>query len=321
MTAELQDLVTEIEAARRRAIKAEPGERTDIVRYESLCTRLEAVAAARVRSDGVESRTASAGDGIVVTNSGHLSVSLRLPLEPGAAAQRTDAAVGPPPVADAWQAEGNAKGRRAVEQRFRRQLDAALAPSAGKSAAALDPSGVNNRVITEVLRGRLAGSARQRVDVPVVYRDGSAASAPFPLRCLHVRDAESPRADLTLRLALLSIRHTEMDPVVDGAWLRNAEVSRPRPAAQTDDFVHQTSKKQLLALTDDGRRSVRLQIFQTGLETAIIGFYRAVVEHLLEHPRTLEVVPMFYASSTRDASSGITDDEAGFERGAIWAAG
>jgi hypothetical protein len=105
---------------------------------------------------------------------------------------------------------------------------------------------------------------------------------------------------------LLSIRHTEMDAVVDGAFLRNAEVSQVRLAAETDDLVYDISAKQLNALTNDGRERVHLRIYQTGLETAIIGFYRAVAMHLIAHPKSLLVTPMFFSGgrAPRPAAGG-----------------
>ena len=109
-----------------------------------------------------------------------------------------------------------------------------------------------------------------------------------------------------------------MDPVVDGAWLRNAEVSRPRPAALTDDFVYQTSLTQLAYLGENGKRSLLLHIYQTGLDTAIMGFYRAVVDYLLAHPYTLSVVPMYYASAF--GGPGVTHD-APFRAGLPWTMG
>jgi hypothetical protein len=156
--------------------------------------------------------------------------------------------------------------------------------------------------------------------VPVVYRDGSKAEREFPFHCLDLTDRlrDPAELDLELRLTLLSIRHTEMDPVVDGAWLRNAEVSRPRPAAQTDDFVYHASIRQLESLTGRGAGKVRLHIFQTGLETAVVGFYRAVTEFLMEHPGSLEVVPRFYAAG-RGKPAAVPDEQAGFEAGDVWA--
>ncbi|GAB3844779.1 hypothetical protein GCM10027610_059830 [Dactylosporangium cerinum] len=111
-----------------------------------------------------------------------------------------------------------------------------------------------------------------------------------------------------------------MDPVIDGAWLRNADVSRPRPAGQTDDFVYRASVQQLDALFGDGVDRLRIIMFQTGLDTAVVGFYRAVVDRLLRRPGSLEVVPMFYAAGGGDAGATVTQS-ANFEPGAVWAAG
>jgi hypothetical protein len=210
-----------------------------------------------------------------------------------------------------------------VLERFRAQLDEAIAAPGKDRASALSPSGVHNRVLTEVLREYADRQGRSPLSVPVVYRDGSRATADFPLQCLDfnsglVRDEEAINSGvLVLRLALLSIRHTEMDAVVDGAWLRNADVSKPRPAAQTDDYVYFQSVKQLAELTQDGQRKVRLYIFQTGLETAVVGFFRAVVEFLARRPGCLEVVPMFFAKNASDDSAE-TGEFAGYEQGDVW---
>jgi hypothetical protein len=315
---ELEKLIAEMEAAERRAEKSGPGERTDIVRYEVLRTSLEAHAAAALARDPTCARLAR-DPGAFTRDGDRFVVALAMPLEPGAKTDEPAVAEAPPP-AERWPIRDDLWGRRLVEQRFREQLAAAIESPGGDRASALSPSGIHNRVLTEVLREQVERGDAEQVDVPVVYRDGSQARAPFPLRCLRLTEAEMVDSDLELRLALLSIRHTEMDPVVDGAWLRNADVSRPRPAGQTDDFVHEMSVDQLRALTEEGARRVRLRIFQTGLETAVVGFFRAVVEHLSVHPGTLEVVPMFYSPRRGgERTDGVAEDYAGFEPGAIWA--
>jgi hypothetical protein len=134
--------------------------------------------------------------------------------------------------------------------------------------------------------------------VPVEYRDGSRSAHPFALREIDLRGPISA-AELDLHFALLSIRHTEMDAVVHGAWLRNAEVSRPRPAAQTDDMVYEISRSQLLELTASGTRRVRIHMYQTGLETAVVGFYKALVDHLLEFRNTVALQPMYFQNPSR----------------------
>jgi len=323
LTPEIATMLADIESAHRRAAKSEPGERTEIVGYEAMCSALEAKAGAALLSDPAamasppDSGTATAG--LFLRKETAVVVSLRLPLEPGELA-RPGMAVAAPEPASAVEVRDDIRGRRLVEARFRNQLEAALAEPGKDRSSALSPSGIHNRVLAEVLRHYVDRRGQQPVSVPVVYRDGSKAQADFPFRCLDLTSQlrDPAELDLDLRLTLLSIRHTEMDPVVDGAWLRNAEVSRPRPAAQTDDFVYHASIRQLTSLTRHGTLKVRLHIFQTGLETAIVGFYRAVTEFLLEHPGSLEVVPRFYAAS-RAKPATVEDELAGFEAGEAWA--
>jgi len=315
----LEKLIADVEAAERRAEKSGPGERTDIVRYEALRASLEAHAAAALARDPACAKPAR-DSGALTREGDRVVVALAMPLEPGPRTDESATEEEAPPPATRWPVRDDLRGRQLVEQRFREQLAEAIESPGQDRASALSPSGIHNRVLTEVLREQVERVDAGPVSVPVVYRDGSQAQAPFPLRCLQLTEVEMVSPDLELRLALLSIRHTEMDPVVDGAWLRNAEVSRPRPAAQTDDFVHQTSVQQLRALTDEGRRRVRLRIFQTGLETAVVGFFRAVVEHLSVHPGTLEVMPMFYSPRRGgERTDGVAEDYAGFEPGALWA--
>jgi hypothetical protein len=320
----IEKLLADIEAAYRRAAKSEPGERTEIASFEALCASLEATAGAAFladpRAQAPPPDRAAATAGFFIKKGPMVTVALHLPLEPGELI-RSGAAVAAPEPASVVEIRDDLRGRQLVEARFREQLEAALADPGRDRSSALSPSGVHNRVLTEVLRQYVDRRGQAAVTVPVVYRDGSQAEAGFPFRCLDLTGWLRDRAelDLELRLTLLSIRHTEMDPVVDGAWLRNAEVSRPRPAAQTDDFVFRTSVSQLAALTRGGARKVRLHIFQTGLETAVVGFYRAVTEFLVRHPDSLEVVPMFYAARPQHGAGAIADDYAGFEAGEPWA--
>lgn len=107
-----------------------------------------------------------------------------------------------------------------------------------------------------------------------------------------------------LRFTLMSVRHVDMDLVVDGAWLRNSRVSRPRPAGLTDGIVFDTSLRQLQCL--DASVPTLICMYQTGLEPAIVGFYRAVVRHLIENPQAVAVVPYYYQG------------EKDFAEGTIW---
>lgn len=338
-------LAADLVSAAGRALKSDPGDRADVMRYEAMAVQLEELAL-RALGDGAPSipvRTSETDDlGLAFAaqnltdpigsplldrlpeterstarqwvDAGDLVILLRLALLPGETTRLGDDRTAPEPE-DVWEAPDNAQGRKAAQARFRSQLTEACTPHGAETRLAVNPSGIHNRVLTEVLREFVDGDAISRRDAPVVYRDGSQAANAFPLKCLPLRDAAAP-ADLTLHLALLSIRHTEMDPVVDGAWLRNAEVSRPRPAAQTDDFVYDTSRRQLAQLTASGGRRAELHIYQTGLDTAIVGFYRAVVMHLLDYPRSLAVIPMFYTRSSGGATP--LETEIRYEPGDAW---
>jgi len=235
---------------------------------------------------------------VALAQQGRVPVLVVDPLTPGATYESRISAVEIPPPAEPWQDPNGSSGRKAVEARFRAQIREALdAHASGSRPRSIAPSGVQNAVVTEILREFVTTAPdSSRVDVPIEYRDGSRSAQAFALRSLDLRK-QLAGAELDLRFALLSIRHTEMDAVVHGAWLRNAEVSRPRPAAQTDDLVYEISRTQLLELTSGGSRRVRIHLYQTGLETAVVGFYKAIVDHLLEFKGTVAVQPMYFQNS------------------------
>ena len=349
LTEEHGRLLGDIRSAAARALKADAGDRSDVARFEALCVQLEKAAERHATETGefheldaeTTARVAShVGPAVAVGQDapaygesllsalrgsaasraeawlleGRAVVAVSDPLRTGAAA--SEARSEPPPPAARWQAEDGARGKKAVIQRFRYQLVEATRRAESDQAMGFNPSGINNQVITEVLREFVRGSPEETARVGVEYRDGSQASHPFPLRSLRLADTPPAGSDLELRLALLSIRHTEMDAVVDGAWLRNSEVSKPRAAAHTDDFVFDTSRRQLLELTGSGSRSFTMRLFQTGLDAAIVGFYRSVAEHLIEFPGSLTVIPMFYAGSFSNDS--VTDGSVGFREGKPW---
>lgn len=340
-TGELEVLVADIVSSSARAKKADPGDRGDVIRYEALSVQLELLAE-RALTDGAEHKVAagvddspgfSFDDQLVADDPQRLSE--RLPAKfaktvktwartttvvelrratAGGATPVPDGGEGPADVASVWRFEGEGPPSEAVRQRLMSQIDTVIAAAGGDVVArdhSFNPSGIHNRVLAETFRQYVTGKPATRVDAPVSYRDGSQASNPFPFRCLNLCDKVPKKPDVSLDLALLSIRHTEMDPIVDGAWLRNSDVSRPRPAALTDDYVFATSLMQFRQLTDHGTKTLVLRVYQTGLDTAIVGFYRAVVTFLLEHPSSLVVIPMFYA----DSGNG----EAQFQEGDPWA--
>lgn len=344
-TSEILRLVSDIRSARDRGLKADPGDRLDIVRFEALATRLEQAGRNQVESPMIPVSVPAPGLDTFVLSDDMSAWPSGLPINVRSAAQQIVArgeipillidpfAAGDAPYAlvapasapvPRWDSDG-LYGRSAVVARFRAQIEDAIAAD-GAHRPVISPSGIQHSVVTEILHDFVAiTSGTTRVDAAVEYRDGSRSAHPFPLRALPLGD-QVASASLELKFALLSIRHSEMDMVVDGAWLRNAEVSRPRPAAETDDFVYALSLRQLEELCRT-ERHVHIHMFQTGLETAVMGFYRAVTTHLLKHPGSLSVQPMYYEKrQARDGkdlapagpSPKVIAESSQFRKGKVW---
>ncbi|MCF6157609.1 MAG: hypothetical protein E3K32_03335 [wastewater metagenome] len=139
--------------------------------------------------------------------------------------------------------------------------------------------------------------------IRVIYMDGSEAE-PFPLRCLTKLEHKEPESG-PLKVSLVSMRHLEMDSKVDLAWYRNRDVSVPRPFAETDALCTEKTYEQLQEVA--GRR-FSIHLYQTGLETAVVGFYRGLVRFIREqNERQLTVVPYYF-----DKKEGI------YNRGRLW---
>ena len=320
-SSELDRLIADIDSAASRARKSLPGDRQDIIRFEALCTQLELLVG---RSGGVDvkridvdltsgSRTLFGvepsnweGDIPIEVLAAARSLEARGlrpivsvdPLSPGLAAppESISAAAGP---SERWEGDGSS-GTKAVEARFRGQIESAITSATrAQLPTAISPSGIQNAVVTSILREFVnSDGTTSPVVAPVEYRDGSVSANPFALRSLALRE-HLPAFDIELRFALLSIRHTEMDATVNGAWLRNNEISRPRKQAETDDLVYSISRAQFDVLTGGGERRVRIYLYQTGLEPAVVGFYKALTDHLMEQPRSVAVQPMFFVNRRR----------------------
>ncbi|HUW95602.1 MAG TPA: hypothetical protein VMW58_07420 [Anaerolineae bacterium] len=187
---------------------------------------------------------------------------------------------------------------------LREQVQRAIQAVREGGTGAINFSNQPHNVITEVLHEFAysdPGDTNGPVYIQVVYTDGSQGE-PFPLRCLPQR-AQSDLADLRrsqpLRVALMSMRHLEMDHDVDMAWFRNREVSKSRTLAETDTFCYLQTRNQLRETRSGG--DLRIYLYQTGLQPAVIGFYRALVEELVrraDSPASLEVVPHYFQRRT-----------------------
>ncbi len=155
-------------------------------------------------------------------------------------------------------------------------------------------------VITEALSHFVFvpdGERLKQTSLRIAYSDGSEA-IPFPVFCLPRKpDETNPAKSNYLKVALMSMRHFELDPEIDLCWLRNREVSRTRTLAETDQFCYQITREQLrdsLKLGD-----LNMILYHTGFEPAVIGFYRGLVEQMLElrnkkSRANLKVIPCYF---------------------------
>lgn len=310
----IADLERRAAAALRRSTKLPPGDRTEAMRFEALHAAIDQLAISALLAgaphvvDGGDGATAKsegatilrrAADGrrivppdvAVWLGEGRVVVELRLPHAPGEVELGGRPGQGPPPVARRW-ASGASAPREAMQERFDFLVTEAL--EAGFGDGVIRPSGITNSVLTETLRREAAlQPGKPRVDLPVRYVDGSTGPS-FPLRATPLIDQE-PEGWRELAFTLLSIRHVEMDEIVHGAWFRNARISARRPLGMTDEVAYLTSRRQFMLLNPE--HPTLIHLYQTGFEPAVVGFYRALLHHLAEHPHSVAVAPHYYRST------------------------
>lgn len=165
-------------------------------------------------------------------------------------------------------------------------------------------------VITQVLHEFVfvsPESVTRTISLRVAYADGSEA-APFPLFCLPQPDTSITFTENVLRVALMSMRHMELDSEIDFCWFRNREVSRTRTLAETDQFCLDTTIEQLQDSLQLG--NLTIEIFHTGFEPAVIGFYRGLVQILLNLQKQMTsrliVIPFYFRGND------------GYQSGSVW---
>ncbi len=190
----------------------------------------------------------------------------------------------------------------------KKRLAATLRSQIREALRTGEPVGFGNEaqhdVIAEVFNELVfvpQGQPVQQLPLRVAYADGSEAQL-FPLFCLPRIAAHQPSISTTpLRVALMSMRHLELDPEIDFCWFRNRDVSRTRTLAETDQFCFDTTMAQLRDSLASG--DLVIHLYHTGFEPAVIGFYRGVVQTLVklrarQSKTTLVVVPFYYRGGT-----------------------
>jgi hypothetical protein len=176
------------------------------------------------------------------------------------------------------------------ESVMQREIATALAQQHG-----VNFSNYHHPTIAMVLRQHAYQKDGQVPVMLTVFYGDNSQSRPFPLFHLpfEVNRLRAVESAPSLRVALLSTRHPEMDGEVDLAWLLNRGASKLRESfADTDEWCYQKSLALFSSLPTD--RLTVIELYQTGLETAVVGFYRALVEVLRGGAARVAVRPRIY---------------------------
>jgi len=195
-------------------------------------------------------------------------------------------------------------GVRSLFDRFRADIARSI-----KTGMPVNFSNMPHSIIAEVLHSFVYKEEpdQQPVSIRVVYMDGSEAE-PFPLRCLlpAKEGPNMPDEVQILKVSLVSMRHLEMDEHVDMAWFRNRHVSLPQSFAKTDSYCTTMTERLLKGMGDS---PLHIYLYQTGLETAVTGFYRGLVNFLIRQKeigsrRRLWVTPFYFDNAMGEYKPG-----------------
>ncbi len=172
------------------------------------------------------------------------------------------------------------------------------------------PVRVSHVPLTETLRSYSYGEIYGKNDLQFIYGDKYRSIGKPISRRIHGTplspDWESWRP---IRLGAVGIRHWELDYVVHRYLCSNRTVSNPRnSSAVVEEYAY--NQFMLMVLQTIPQAEVcypfKIELYHTGLEPVIIGFYRAIVD-LLNAGKQFVVVPMLHP--TQDGS---------YKQGEIW---
>jgi len=152
----------------------------------------------------------------------------------------------------------------------------------------------------------------------VVYQDGTEGQS-FPLFCLASPEGfPRPTNLFQFKIGSISMRHVTLDLITQGYLIQNMLIKRKETSAEAEDyafrrtwhflanFVDLVQHKRveeicqeirfkylwhLLNLKERKYNGCELHIYQTGLEPAVMGIYRAIAQFLKERRGQLVVVP------------------------------
>lgn len=118
------------------------------------------------------------------------------------------------------------------------------------------------------------------INIRFAYSDGSIGEE-FPLFCL--TPIKVTEGLPVIKAALISSRHFELDHKIDICLIRNSEISRREEAsiAEQEQLSFEIAYKFLHNYLEKSN-GLELHLYHTGLEPAVIGTYRAILEILRE---------------------------------------
>jgi hypothetical protein len=125
--------------------------------------------------------------------------------------------------------------------------------------------------------------------LPIIYNDGGEAK-PFPLFSLS--RISQPKGFPIIKVGLMSMRHPELDSLVDAYLLRNRQVDRKESCAEQDDIAYNRTTQFLSELLKE-KKEIEIHLYHTGLEPVVVGTYRAITEVLQKHQGQLVIIPKF----------------------------
>lgn len=162
-------------------------------------------------------------------------------------------------------------------------------------------------VLREFTYSKYIAGGEPRTITPLYY--DKSRGEEFPLYCLE-RDIWGPRRALLraareLPVALMSMRHLQMDELVYMAWFLNSDIARYDTNAEVEAFCYRQTRQQIQEGLREG--PLKLHVYQTGFPPAIIGFYRGLIHELQQYADQvplLEVIPYYYSPVTQGYRQG-----------------
>ena len=96
-----------------------------------------------------------------------------------------------------------------------------------------------------------------------------------------------------------SVRHSEsLDVVTDGYVIRNSEMNWQDSCGEQEELAYQ----QMMLLFESLLKiesSIEIHLYHTGLQPAVVGAYRAIVEQLNANREKVVIVPYFTRTGQR----------------------